>query len=99
MLMGFTNIGYTARPDHASVDLARRLDLRAGELVTLRNDPGEELHLFVVTGEVWVTQEGDGADHVAEPGDELCLRRPGRIVVEATKDAVIRAERAVNQAA
>jgi Protein of unknown function (DUF2917) len=43
----------------------------------------------VQRGTVLVTQEGDGEDHVLEPGDELLLRRRGRAVAWAFTDATI----------
>src|SRR3954463_5656339 len=40
-------------------------------------------------GTVWVTREGDGADHVLSAGEALDLTRRGRVVVQALTDAAV----------
>jgi len=41
----------------------------------------------VFSGSVWITEEGELADHVLGPGDSLVLRRPGLALVEGLHDS------------
>lgn len=62
---------------NTTTDLARsallNIDARAGLAVTCES------------GLVWVTVEGERADHWLVAGDTLTVRRPGRVVVEAAQ--------------
>ena len=63
-------------------------DLDANEAVSLpRGRAGTTVRVH--RGSVVVTQEGDGEDHVLEPGDEIVLRRRGRAVAWALTEATI----------
>lgn len=39
------------------------------------------------SGMVWLTVEGDGADHVMIAGQSVTIRGDGRVVIEALSDA------------
>lgn len=62
---------------NTTTDLARsallNIDARAGLAVTCES------------GLVWVTVEGERADHWLVAGDALTVRRPGRVIVEAAQ--------------
>jgi hypothetical protein len=63
----------------------------ASEAATLR--PGEaagfdlprHTALRVHTGLLWLTQEGDAADHLLVAGDTFHTTRPGRVVIQALR--------------
>ncbi len=54
-----------------------RVDNRAGTLVRVR------------AGEVWVTENGGGDDHVLRAGQSLRLRRRGLAIVQALEHSVV----------
>jgi hypothetical protein len=63
-----------------------RLFLKARSVLTL--DPTSDgLEVCCPTGRLWLTQEGDGTDHILEPGTSFRTESVGRIVVEALADA------------
>ena len=41
-------------------------------------------------GIIWLTQTGDGNDHVLEVGEKFTLRHPGLVLMEALPDALVR---------
>ena len=41
-------------------------------------------------GQVWVTQEGDLADHVLSAGDEMITRKDGVVLIQALGNASIK---------
>jgi hypothetical protein len=47
-------------------------------------------NLTCESGVVWLTQSGDGHDHILRAGQSFVARRRGRIVVQAMEDAVLR---------
>lgn len=49
--------------------------------------PGAHPRLVVGRGRVWVTQTGDGRDHILAPGEGLNLRPRGRVAVQALVEA------------
>ena len=61
--------------------------LEAGEVFTV--DDAEGLRILARSGTVWVTEEGDRADHIVGPGDTLIVAHPGRTVVQALQPAWI----------
>jgi hypothetical protein len=63
------------------------LALRAGEVLTL--DDAQGVRIASRLGFVWVTEEGDGKDHIVGPGDAIVLRRGGRALVQALQAASI----------
>jgi hypothetical protein len=63
------------------------LALETGQVLTL--DDAEGLRILARAGTVWVTEEGDGKDHIVRPGDTLTVAHPGRTVVQALQAAWI----------
>ena len=63
------------------------LSLEPGQVVTL--DDAQGTRIVARTGTVWVTEEGEGRDHIVGPGDALIVARPGRTVVQALQSAWI----------
>jgi hypothetical protein len=61
--------------------------LEAGEVFTV--DDAEGMRILARSGTVWVTEEGDRADHIVGPGDTLTIAHPGRTVVQALEPAWI----------
>lgn len=75
----------TSRPKAGALGLhgqSVRLSLAAHSLLTLEPTSGG-LEVCSPTGRLWLTQEGDGVDHILEPGGEFRTTHPGRVVVEA----------------
>jgi Protein of unknown function (DUF2917) len=58
--------------------------LRQHALMRIQGRQGRTLVLF--SGEVWLTQEGDRADHVLSAGESFALERPGVAIVQALVD-------------
>lgn len=64
-----------------------RLSLAAGELVNLDDARGTTLR--VRRGQVWVTQDGDLADHVLDAGTAWAIERNGRTIVQAQAATIV----------
>jgi len=56
------------------------LTLKANQFVTIKGAQGTCLQC--VQGSVWVTLENDPLDFVLSPGERVCIRTPGRMVIE-----------------
>ena len=63
------------------------LKLQRGQVLTL--DDAQGTRIMARIGTVWVTEEGEGRDHVVGAGDTLVVARPGRTVVQALRPAWI----------
>ncbi len=61
------------------------LALEAGQVVTLDDAAGRRISAR--TGILWVTEEGSRKDHIVNAGDAIILRRSGRAVVQALRNA------------
>ena len=59
--------------------------LAPGEVLTI--DDAQGTRILARLGTVWVTEEGEGRDHIVGPGDSLVVARGGRTVVQALKAA------------
>jgi len=70
---------------HSAADLARGGTLLKGQVASLRGRPG--MKLICGSGQLWVTVEGDPADHVLSAGQGLTLERPGLVVLGGGRDA------------
>ena len=53
----------------------------------VRIEEGRGMLLYVWEGELWITQEGDPADHLVGPGQWFRLDRAGAALACATRDA------------
>jgi len=70
------------------------IELKPGQPLRLRDAQGR--HLSVIEGTIWVTQDGDLRDVVAEAGSEFVFDRPGLAVVQALGGrAVVAAEEGI----
>lgn len=63
----------------------RLLQLAAGDVFSF--DAGTDRGVVVLSGQVWITQEGDSADYVLAAGDTFTCDRAGVVVVEALTSA------------
>ena len=63
------------------------LSLETGQVVALDDACG--MRISTRTGSIWVTEEGDGRDHVVGPGQALVVSRNGRTLVQALKSSWI----------
>jgi hypothetical protein len=59
----------------------RTIDLGYDQLLILEGKPG--MRVKVLFGEIWLTQDGGGADHFPRAGDEVVLAGKGSIVIES----------------
>lgn len=62
-----------------------RLALRQRDTLTL--DAARGALVRCLDGLVWITQDGDRADHVVGAGDSFRVDRDGTVVVQATRPA------------
>ena len=65
----------------------RRLSLGSGDLVNLDDARGTTIR--VRRGQVWVTQDGDLADHVLDAGTSWAIERNGRTIVQAQHPTIV----------
>ena len=63
----------------------KTLDLRGGTLVPFSSTRGERVR--VLSGRIWLTEEGDLHDALLASGDEIALGRQGLAVIEALSPA------------
>ena len=63
------------------------LTLKANQFVTIKRAQGTCLQC--VQGSVWVTLENDPLDFVLSPGERVCIRTPGRMVIEGLELSAI----------
>lgn len=75
--MGKPIIDYKARP--------KLVELAPDEALTIMADRGTEIR--VVQGALWITQEGDGQDHIVAAGTRFRSGHQGAIVVSALEEA------------
>ena len=59
--------------------------LPRGSLLLIEHGRGVQIELW--DGELWITQEGDGRDHVIGPGAKFRLEREGILLANALKGA------------
>lgn len=63
------------------------LALEPGQLVTLDDAAGTRI--VARSGTLWVTEEGDRADHIVGPGEALVITRDGRTLLQAMQSACV----------
>lgn len=59
---------------------ARNLSLDHAQLLVIANRPGTRIK--VLSGSVWMTQQGQPDDRIAAAGEELLVTQGGRTVIE-----------------
>jgi hypothetical protein len=64
------------------------LDLQASGVLTLTGAQG--LRIRCESGSLWVTLEGDSADHWLQPRQYLTIPSSGRVVIEASRASAVR---------
>jgi hypothetical protein len=62
-----------------------------GRRQTLPVYGAEGKEIVCISGELWITQEGDTRDIILGPGQAFNVDRPGLVLVHATRDSVLRA--------
>lgn len=68
-----------------------RLDLQAGQTARLHDGKGTRVH--VLSGAIWLTQEGDVHDIAFGAGGWFTVQRDGLTVLQAVKTAQIHVDR------
>jgi hypothetical protein len=64
------------------------IELNRGDIEwILRPIPGTKL--VCKNGVVWLTQTGNGVDHIMMPGDEYTAQMRGKLLFQAMSDAVV----------
>lgn len=87
-MMFFTFSQARTRPEALAASVLDRLKLRAGEVWSSRGLT-TPAYIRVEQGRVWVTEEGDGRDHVLRAGECLKVRGSGVVVIEAVEDSLV----------
>ncbi len=97
-MAGGTLKGYVFRkpfPERArqqAQDVAQELVLNKGELWRAQGSDGRQV-VKCIEGVVWVTQTGDGSDHILQAGDAFLVAGSGKTVVEAIHPARVQVRR------
>ena len=65
--------------------------LQRGELLGLDGDP-RRLEIDCRSGRLWITQSGDGRDHLLTPGKRFAVLGRGRVVIVALQAAALTIE-------
>ena len=60
--------------------------LHDGELLGLEGDP-RQFEIGCRSGRLWITQSGDGRDHLLGPGKRFAVLGRGRVVIVALEEA------------
>ncbi len=63
----------------------RTIDLGFEQMMVFDGGRGERVRVLV--GATWLTQEGEAADALLEPGAELALHHDGRALIQALQPA------------
>lgn len=71
---------------------AAMLSLRLPENAHLRLQDAQGASVRVHRGVLWITQAGDGVDHLIEPGCSFTLDRKGATIISAITDAELQIE-------
>ena len=74
------------------------LELAQGEAYSLGAIPAGR-RIRCLSGTLWITQTGDGRDHIVLPGESFTAERPGRVVLQALRSSVFRLLQAGDRAA
>lgn len=60
-------------------------EMKRSQLLSLRSE--HRTLVKAVSGELWVSVEGQGEDYIVACGEELSVRPSGRMVVQALRDS------------
>jgi hypothetical protein len=66
---------------------ANRFEMQAGQMLALRNGKGAQLE--VLSGELWVTQQGDRRDYVISGGGAFVVDRTGLTLLHAFRHTLV----------
>ena len=66
---------------------ANRFEMQAGQTLELRN--GKGAHLELLSGELWITQQGDRRDHMLATGGALVVERNGITLLHAFAHSLV----------
>ena len=66
---------------------ANRFEMRAGQTLELRD--GKGTHLEILSGEVWITQQGDRRDPIIAAGAEFDIERNGLTLLHAFRPSLV----------
>ena len=75
----------SARPRHE----AARARIAYGQIFSRLLEETEVLRFRVISGHLWVTQEGSRKDHILSAGDTKDFAGPGRLVAEGIEDGAV----------
>jgi hypothetical protein len=74
------------------------LELERGEAYSLGAVPAGR-RVRCLSGTLWITQTGDGRDHIVLPGESFTADRPGRVVLQALRASTFKLVRGEDKAA
>jgi hypothetical protein len=66
---------------------ANRFEMQAGQTLELRD--GKGTHIEVLSGELWVTQQGDRRDPVISAGGEFAIGHDGLTLLHAFRQSLV----------
>lgn len=65
-----------------------RVRLNPGQIYSHELTQGDTQQIYMLSGQAWMTLEGDAEDYVLHPGHRLELPETGRIVIEPLEGVV-----------
>lgn len=68
---------------------AVRARIAYGQIFSRLLEEAEVLRFRVISGHLWVTQEGSRMDHLLVSGDSATFSGPGRLVAEGIEDGAL----------
>ena len=68
---------------------AARARIAYGQIFSRLLEEAEVLRFCVISGHLWVTQEGSRRDHLLVAGDVMSFAGPGRLVAEGIEDGAL----------
>lgn len=77
--------------NHAELEKNTAVMLNANKILKTQGKSDRKT-ITCLQGKIWVTQEGDLADHVLSAGDEMITRKGGVVLIQALGNASIKVE-------
>ena len=68
---------------------AARARIAYGQIFSRLLEEAEVLRFRMISGHLWVTQEGSRKDHLLAAGDTMAFAGPGRLVAEGIEDGAV----------